>query len=68
MGVILSIVLALYFAFQMGNGCTSGHGVCGLARCSPRSVAATLCFLSVGVLTASLVRLDREMSDLSASI
>jgi uncharacterized protein len=38
---------------RMGNGCTSGHGVCGLARLSPRSLAATLTFMGLGMLTAS---------------
>jgi len=40
----------------MGNGCTSGHGVCGLARRSPRSLVATVIFLGVGLLTASVLR------------
>jgi uncharacterized membrane protein YedE/YeeE len=39
----------------MGSGCTSGHGVCGLSRLSPRSLAATMIFMALGVLTASLV-------------
>lgn len=39
----------------MGNGCTSGHGVCGLARRSPRSLAAVLTFMSVGFLTMFLM-------------
>ena len=34
---------------QLGSGCTSGHGVCGLARLSARSLAATLTFMAVGV-------------------
>ncbi len=36
---------------QMGNGCTSGHGVCGLSRFSMRSLAATLVFLGAGMIT-----------------
>lgn len=35
------------YGTQLGNGCTSGHGVCGLARRSPRSLAATLTFMGV---------------------
>ncbi|GAB2788839.1 YeeE/YedE family protein [Halomonas shantousis] len=35
----------------LGSGCTSGHGVCGLARLSPRSLAATLTFVAVAMLT-----------------
>jgi len=41
---------------RYGAGCTSGHGVCGLARLSPRSLAATLGFMVVGFLTVYLVR------------
>lgn len=40
----------------LGNGCTSGHGVCGLSRLSPRSLAATATFMAVGVAVASLLR------------
>jgi uncharacterized membrane protein YedE/YeeE len=38
---------------RLGSGCTSGHGVCGIARLSPRSIAATVVFLLVGIITAS---------------
>lgn len=38
---------------RLGNGCTSGHGVCGLARLSPRSLAATLVFMALGMATAT---------------
>ncbi|HET8932240.1 MAG TPA: YeeE/YedE family protein [Polyangiales bacterium] len=41
---------------RLGDGCTSGHGVCGLSRMSPRSLAATLTFVAVGMLTAYCVR------------
>jgi uncharacterized membrane protein YedE/YeeE len=41
---------------RLGSGCTSGHGVCGLARRSPRSLAATLVFMACGVATVYLVR------------
>lgn len=40
---------------RMGSGCTSGHGVCGMARLSPRSLAATLIFVGVGMVVATLV-------------
>jgi len=39
-----------------GSGCTSGHGVCGLSRLSPRALAATLVFMSAGVATVFVVR------------
>ena len=41
---------------RMGNGCTSGHGVCGLTRRSGRSLAATLAFMATGFATASLIQ------------
>ncbi len=36
---------------RLGNGCTSGHGVCGISRFSPRSLAATVTFIATGALT-----------------
>jgi uncharacterized protein len=41
---------------RYGSGCTSGHGVCGMARLSPRAVVATLCFMAGGFLTVFVVR------------
>jgi uncharacterized membrane protein YedE/YeeE len=41
---------------RFGNGCTSGHGVCGIARLSPRSLLATACFLAAGFVTVFVVR------------
>ena len=41
---------------RLGSGCTSGHGVCGLARRSGRSLAATLLFMAVAALTVFLTR------------
>jgi uncharacterized membrane protein YedE/YeeE len=41
---------------QIGSGCTSGHGVCGLANLSTRSLAATLVFMSSAVITVFIVR------------
>jgi uncharacterized membrane protein YedE/YeeE len=38
----------------IGNGCTSGHGVCGLARSSPRSLAAVMVFMATGALTVAI--------------
>ena len=40
----------------MGSGCTSGHGVCGLARLSPRSLAAVVTFMAFAGLTVYLIR------------
>lgn len=41
---------------RLGNGCTSGHGVCGIARLSPRSFAATATFMALGFFTVFLMR------------
>jgi uncharacterized membrane protein YedE/YeeE len=41
---------------RISGGCTSGHGVCGLARRSPRSVVAVAVFMAVGMLAATLLR------------
>ncbi len=41
---------------RYGSGCTSGHGVCGLARGSPRSMVATACFMASGFVVVYLVR------------
>jgi len=39
------------FGTVLGSGCTSGHGICGIARLSKRSIVATIVFMAVGVLT-----------------
>jgi uncharacterized membrane protein YedE/YeeE len=41
---------------RFGSGCTSGHGVCGIARLSPRSLVATLCFMAAGFATVFVTR------------
>ena len=41
---------------RYGSGCTSGHGVCGLSRLSPRSLVATLSFMAAGFATVFLIR------------
>ncbi|NTZ42678.1 YeeE/YedE family protein [Altererythrobacter sp. SALINAS58] len=41
---------------RLGNGCTSGHGVCGMARLSPRSIAATVTFMAAAILTVFVAR------------
>ncbi len=43
------------FGTRLGSGCTSGHGVCGMARLSPRSISATFIFVGIGMLTATLL-------------
>jgi uncharacterized membrane protein YedE/YeeE len=44
------------FGTRLGSGCTSGHGICGIARISKRSFAATLVFMLAGIVTVFLVR------------
>lgn len=56
LGMIAAAGLLVGIGTNLGSGCTSGHGVCGLARLSPRSLAATLTFIGVGVGAATLVR------------
>ncbi|WP_147025296.1 YeeE/YedE family protein [Methylobacterium oxalidis] len=48
--------LLVGFGTRLGSGCTSGHGVCGLARLSPRSIAAVLTFLASSMLTVVLAK------------
>jgi uncharacterized protein len=48
--------LLVGFGTRLGGGCTSGHGVCGLARLSPRSLVATALFMSTAVVTSFLLR------------
>lgn len=48
--------LLVGFGTRCGSGCTSGHGVCGLSRLSPRSLVATLSFMAAGFLTVYVVR------------
>lgn len=48
--------LLVGFGATLGSGCTSGHGVCGIARVSPRSLAATAVFLITAIITVLLSR------------
>jgi uncharacterized membrane protein YedE/YeeE len=48
--------LLVGFGARLGSGCTSGHGVCGLARLSPRSLAATIIFMAAGFATVFVTR------------
>jgi len=55
----ISIIVAgllVGFGANYGSGCTSGHGVCGLSRLSPRSLVATLSFMSAGFLIVFVIR------------
>lgn len=54
--VLLLAGLAVGFGTRLGGGCTSGHGVCGMARLSRRSIAATLIFMAVAIVTVFVAR------------
>ena len=55
-GVLVLAGGVVGFGTRWGSGCTSGHGVCGLSRLSPRSLAATLIFMAAGFVTVYLLR------------
>ena len=48
--------LLVGFGTRLGGGCTSGHGICGVARLSDRSIAATVIFMLVAIVTVALTR------------
>jgi len=47
--------LLVGFGTRLGNGCTSGHGVCGLSRFSPRSLVSTVTFIVTGAITVYII-------------
>ena len=48
--------LIVGYGTRLGNGCTSGHGVCGISRLSVRSMVATATFISTGIITVTIIR------------
>lgn len=54
--VLIVAGLLVGLGTRLGSGCTSGHGVCGIARRSQRSITATLVFISVAMLTVYIKR------------
>jgi uncharacterized membrane protein YedE/YeeE len=54
--VIVGAGLLVGFGTRLGGGCTSGHGVCGIARLSPRSIVATGIFMAVAIVVVALTR------------
>ncbi len=54
--IIIVAGLLVGIGTRYGSGCTSGHGVCGLSRLSPRSMVATIAFMTAGFVTVYLVR------------
>lgn len=55
-GLLVVAGLIVGFGARYGSGCTSGHGVCGISRLSPRSIIATLAFMGTGFLTVFVMR------------
>ena len=54
--LLIAAGLLVGFGTRLGNGCTSGHGVCGVGRLSLRSLAATAVFVAAGMVTTFIVR------------
>ena len=54
--VLVAAGILVGFGTRLGNGCTSGHGVCGVGRGSTRSIAATVTFMSVAALVVFVTR------------
>jgi uncharacterized membrane protein YedE/YeeE len=54
--VIIAAGLLVGFGTRMGGGCTSGHGICGVARFSDRSIAATVIFMLAAIVTVAVTR------------
>lgn len=54
--LLIGAGLLVGFGTRLGSGCTSGHGICGNARLSPRSMAATVTFMLFGVITVYIGR------------
>ncbi len=55
-GVLVAAGLLVGVGTSYGSGCTSGHGVCGLSRLSPRSLVATAAFMAAGIATVFITR------------
>ncbi len=55
-GALIAAGLLVGIGTRYGSGCTSGHGVCGVSRLSPRSLAATAVFIGVGFVTVFVMR------------
>jgi len=55
-GALVAAGLLVGIGTRYGSGCTSGHGVCGLSRLSPRSLVATLSFMLAGFVTVFVLR------------
>jgi uncharacterized membrane protein YedE/YeeE len=57
LAIVIAAGLLVGFGTRLGGGCTSGHGVCGIARLSPRSIAATLVFMATAMVVVPIYRI-----------
>lgn len=55
-GTLIAAGLLVGIGTRYGSGCTSGHGVCGVSRLSPRSLVATAAFMAAGFATVFIIR------------
>jgi len=53
--IIISAGLLVGIGTKIGSGCTSGHGICGISRLSPRSITATIIFMITAIITVKLI-------------
>lgn len=56
LGLVVLAGLLVGLGTRIGNGCTSGHGVCGISRLSPRGIVATLVYIAAGALIVAALR------------
>src|ERR1700741_2947942 len=54
--IVIAAGLLVGFGTRLGGGCPSGHGVCGIARLSPRSVTATMVFMATAMIVVAIMR------------
>ena len=56
LALIVAAGLLVGLGTRIGNGCTSGHGVCGISRLNPRGIVATLVYIGAGAITVAALR------------
>jgi uncharacterized protein len=54
--IVVAAGMLVGFGARLGGGCTSGHGICGFARLSPRSLTATAVFMATAIVTSFILR------------
>ncbi len=56
LGLLITSGFLVGFGTSLGGGCTSGHGICGIGRLSPRSIVATMVFMASGAASVFIIR------------